>query len=220
MDPRRSLRARIGWHTRQPSHRSGRGGEGGRRSAPTALAVPLAHAPERAQVRAMAILGAGDTIGGLLHRMGAGDEDARTAAALVADAAGSLPPGLPIELTLGSRPDLLHPRVLLRLTLRARTDLVVTIRRTSGRLVLTREAIAIDRTPVRLGGVAGTGLYQAIRSAGVPAEAAAEYLKAIASRVPFDEVTAADPFDLVIERARAATPRTAMWWKKSADFRR
>ncbi|WP_375383068.1 M23 family metallopeptidase [uncultured Sphingomonas sp.] len=186
----------------------GRGGEGGRRSAPTALAVPLAHAPERAQVQAAAILGAGDTIDRLLLRIGAGDEDARAAAALVAGAAGPLPSGLPVEVTLGSRPDLLHPRPLVRLTLRARPDLVVTIRRAGGRLVPIRQAIAIDRTPVRLGGAAGTGLYEAIRAAGVPAEAAAEYLKAIASRVPFGEVAATDAFDLVIERERAASGET------------
>ncbi len=186
----------------------GRGGQGGRRSAPTPLAIPLAHAPERAQMEATAILGGGETIGRLLLRLGAGNEDARGAAALVAAAANALPPGLPVEVTLGSRPDLLHPRPLVRLALRARADLAVTIRRAVGHLVLTRQAIAIDRAPVRLGGVAGTGLYEAMRAAGVPSEAATEYLKAIAPRVPFGEVTATDAFDLVIERERAATGET------------
>ncbi|MGI4949354.1 MAG: M23 family metallopeptidase, partial [Janthinobacterium lividum] len=103
---------------------------------------------------------------------------------------------------------LAHTRPLERVTLRPRVDTILVLHRIAGRLALTRQPIAIDRAPLRVGGVAGTGLYEAIRAAGAPAEAAADYLKAIASRVPFGEVTAGDGFDLVIERTRAATGET------------
>ncbi|WP_174297391.1 M23 family metallopeptidase [Sphingomonas bacterium] len=186
----------------------GRGGDGGRRLAPTASAVPVARVPERARIGSVVTIGVGDTLGRLLLRAGASAQDARDAEALVAHTGAVLSPGLRVTVTFGSRPDLFHPRPLDALALRPRIDLALALTRAGGRLFLSRPPVAIDRAPLRLGGVAGTGLYEAIRAAGVPAEAAADYLKAIAPRVPFGEVTPTDAFDLVIERTRVASGET------------
>ena len=60
------------------------------------------------------------------------------------------------------------------------------------------EAIAVTGGPVRIRGVAGDGLYWALRSAGASAQVAAEYLAALATEIDVGEVGPGDGFDLVI----------------------
>jgi murein DD-endopeptidase MepM/ murein hydrolase activator NlpD len=98
------------------------------------------------------------------------------------------------------------PRPLERLAIRARFDLALTITRAGTGLTLIRTPIAVDTTPWRLQGLVGRSLYRSLRAAGAPATIAQAYLRAIATRVSIGrDVEAADSYDLVIERSRAAS---------------
>ncbi|RZM36154.1 MAG: M23 family metallopeptidase, partial [Sphingomonas sp.] len=66
-----------------------------------------------------------------------------------------------------------------------------------------------DSTPLRIQGLVGSSLYRSTRAAGVPAKIVEAYIKAVATRLSIGrDVTAADRFDLVVERERAATGET------------
>ena len=68
-------------------------------------------------------------------------------------------------------------------------------------LVAQAEAATDEPGPVRLTGVAGTDLNQAMAKAGVPAGVAQDYLRALATRIRLaDGISVADKFDLVIFR--------------------
>ncbi|WP_174293125.1 M23 family metallopeptidase, partial [Sphingomonas bacterium] len=116
-----------------------------------------------------------------------------------------------IALTLGRRPSKLVPRPLDALSIRARFDLALTLTRSAGGLTLTRKPIAVDTTPWRLQGLVGSSLYRSLRAAGAPAKAAEGFIKALATRLSIGrDVNAADSYDLVIERAHAATGETRL----------
>ena len=187
------------------------GGDTGRRMAANDLVRPLAEAPERPTVDLTATLGDGDALDRALVRAGVGRPDAAAAARLVAQAVplGDLTTGTRIALTLGRRPDKRVARPLEKLSLRARFDLALTLGRTAQGLAMTRRPIAIDNTPLRLQGLVGSSLYRSARAAGAPARAVEAFIKAIATRMSVGrDIDAADRFDLVIARARAATGET------------
>ena len=123
---------------------------------------------ERPTIDLSATLGQGDAFDRVLERAGVGRADAAAAAALLAQATplADLQPGTRIALTLGRRPQRDVPRPLDRLSLRARFDLNVAIDRGAGGLGMTRMPIAIDRTPLRIRGLVGGGLYRSARAAG------------------------------------------------------
>jgi murein DD-endopeptidase MepM/ murein hydrolase activator NlpD len=60
------------------------------------------------------------------------------------------------------------------------------------------QAVAIPGGPIRIRGVAGDGLYWALRSAGASPDVAAEYLGALATEIDVGEVGPGDGFDLVL----------------------
>ncbi|WP_312490914.1 M23 family metallopeptidase, partial [Sphingomonas sp.] len=102
-------------------------------------------------------------------------------------------------------------RPLEQMKLRARFDLAVTLTRAGKGFTMTEQPIAIDRTPLRLQGLAGSSLYRSARAAGAPAKVVETYMKALASRMSVGrEVKRADSFDLIIERERAATGETRL----------
>jgi murein DD-endopeptidase MepM/ murein hydrolase activator NlpD len=68
--------------------------------------------------------------------------------------------------------------------------------------------IAVDDTPLRIQGRVGSSLYHSARAAGAPAKAVAAYIKAIASQLDIDRVTADDRFDIIVEYRRAETGET------------
>ncbi|HEX8383523.1 MAG TPA: M23 family metallopeptidase [Sphingomonas sp.] len=186
----------------------GLGAGTGRRMAAGDLVRPLAEAPERPSVDLSATLGDGDAFDRVLERAGVGRTDAAVAAALLSGAVplSAIQPGTRIQLTLGRRPSRTMPRPLDRLALRARFDLNVSIDRSAGGLAMTRAPIAIDRTPLRVQGLVGGGLYRAARAAGAPAKAVEAYLRAIATRFSIGrDIGADDRFDLIVEQDRAAT---------------
>lgn len=162
----------------------------------------IAAAPERAMRELTLILSQGDDLASLLRRSGASAGDAARAAARVRDA-GALPaPGTSLELTLGAPQG--PGRGIERLHFRARLDLQFTLLRdASGALVPERTALAVDRTPLRLRGNAGGGLYWALRAAGASPQIAADYLQAIGASVDVGSVAPNDRFELVVAQSRA-----------------
>lgn len=189
----------------------GQGAATGRRMAANDLVAPLAEAPERPSIDLAAILGQGDAFDRALIRAGVGRSDAQAAAALVAQSVdpGTIPAGTRIALTLGRRPNRTVSRPLEKLDFRARFDLALSLARGAGGLTMNRTPIAVDSTPLRIQGLVGSSLYRSARAAGVPAKAIESYIKAIATRVSIGrDVTAADRFDVIVARERAATGET------------
>jgi murein DD-endopeptidase MepM/ murein hydrolase activator NlpD len=189
------------------------GGDTGRRMAGNDLVRPLAEAPERPVLELSATLGDGDSFARVLERAGVGRKDAAAAAKLVADTTplSDIPSGTRIALSLGRRATRTVARPLESLSLRARFDLAVAVRRAGDGLVLVETPIAIDRTPLRIQGLVGSSLYRSARAAGAPAKAVEAYIKALATRVAIGrDVTAADSFDMIIARERAATGETRL----------
>ncbi|KQO08232.1 M23 family metallopeptidase [Sphingomonas sp. Leaf242] len=183
----------------------------GRRMAANDLVAPLADVPERPSIDLSATLGDGDSFDRALIRAGVGRNDAEAAAALVAQSVDpkAIPAGTRIALTLGRRPDRTVARPLEKLDFRARFDLALSLVRGAGGLTVDRKPIAIDSTPLRIQGLVGSSLYRSARAAGVPAKAVESYIKAISTRLSIGrDVTAADRFDLIVERQRAATGET------------
>lgn len=179
----------------------------GRRMAATALVRPLAETPERPQIELSAALADGDSLRGALQRAGVGGTEAARIAALVGDtvALDSLKPGTMLALTLGRRPTKFQPRPLERLAFRAAFDLNLVVQRAGEGLVLDRQSIAIDRTPLHVTGTVGASLYRSARAAGVPARVVETYIKAIAAQLPMGQLASDDRFDIVADQARAAT---------------
>ena len=187
------------------------GADTGHRMAANDLVAPLAEAPERPVIELSATLGEGDAFDRALVRAGVGRGDARQAAALVSGVArlSDIAEGTQIKLTLGRRPNRTVARPLEALSLRARFDMAVTLTRAGDGLVMTRKPIAIDNTPWRIQGLVGRSLYRSARAAGVPAKIVESYIKALATRLSIGrDVDAADTFDMVIARERAATGET------------
>ncbi|WP_419826659.1 M23 family metallopeptidase [Sphingomonas sp.] len=181
------------------------GGDSGRAVAPGLLAEPLTAMPERPRVDLVASLSEGDGLARLLEREGASAADSATAAALVSSVAPRLADGTRVAIALGRRPDRSVARPLDALSLRARIDLAVSLHREAGRLVIAREAIAVDDTPARIAGPVGFSLYRAARASGVPLAVLAEYLRAIEPHVDVGEIRADDRFDVAFEERRAET---------------
>ena len=180
----------------------------GRRMAANDLVVPLAEAPERPQVEAAVTLGEGDDFARAMLRAGVGQADAAAAAIRMAEAMAlrDIAPGTRIALTLGRRPSKMVARPLEKLEMRARFDLAVTLVRAGDALTLQRHPIAIDRTPLRLQGLVGSSLYRSARAAGAPAKAVEAYIRALATKLSIGrDIGAADSFDMVLDRERAAT---------------
>ncbi|UIJ45933.1 M23 family metallopeptidase [Sphingomonas cannabina] len=183
------------------------GANSGRRLGATGLVKPLTDTPERPIIEATATLGSGEDFAAVLRRAGVGAPEANAVADMVAArmSLGELRPGTQFELTLGRRPDKDAPRPLEKLAFRAKFDLNIEVARNDGALQLAAMPIAIDHTPLRIQGRAGTSLYRSARAAGVPAKAVEAFIRSIASRMPISRVGADDQFDIIVEQAKAAT---------------
>lgn len=189
------------------------GATSGRRMAAGALVRPLAETPERPEVSLGVTVGAADTLAEVLQRAGVGGEEARRAAAALKQAAdpNALAPGTQIQLTLGRRPSKVQPRPLEKLAFRAAFDLHLVLNRVGAdAFALDRQRIAIDRAPLRMRGSVGASLLRSARAAGVPLRLVEAYLKALSGRVPIASLRADDTFELVADRARAATGEVEM----------
>ncbi|MFM9827558.1 MAG: M23 family metallopeptidase [Sphingomonas sp.] len=184
------------------------GANSGRRLAANDLVRPLAETPERPVIELAATLGNGDDISGMLERAGIARAEAGRVASLIGNevALSSIKPGTQFALTLGRRASRADPRPLESLHFRARFDLNLSINRAGSGLALDPQPIAIDNTPLRIRGLVGPSLYRSARAAGAPAKAVEAYIRAIAEKVSVGrDVSADNAFDIIVERARAAT---------------
>ncbi len=149
----------------------------------------------------------GDTIGEVLTRAGApSSEAARAQALMTAALPRGIAPRAEIGIGLGPRNGT-GERPLLQLTLRADLGLKLAVtRERTGELVLKRENISVDATPLRFRGRSGAGLYWSMRARGVPPAAAAEFSKVVATRLEKNgQLAPEDQFDLVMAHRRAST---------------
>ena len=184
------------------------GADTGQRIAANDLVRPLGETPDRPHLPFSSAMSDGDSLAALLRRAGAAKADVATIADLVGSALplDDIRPGTRFEGVLGPRARKSDPRPIERLSFQPAFDFRLTITRTAGGLSLQRQAIAIDDTPLRIQGLAGASLYKSLRAAGVPSTAAADYLKAMATRISVgSDVTAGDPFDIILKQRRAAT---------------
>ena len=183
------------------------GAQTGRHMAANDLVRLLAEAPERPIEERTATVGRGGGFDETLQRAGLSARDADAAAALISGAMplGDIRPGTQIPMTLGRRSDKTVARPLEALSFRARFDLMLSLRRVDDRLVLTREAIAVDHTPLRIQGLVGQSLYRSARAAGVPAKAVEDFIKQIAAKVAIGAIGADAVFDMTLQQERAAT---------------
>jgi murein DD-endopeptidase MepM/ murein hydrolase activator NlpD len=183
------------------------GADSGRRMAPTEIVEPLLDTPERPTVDLNATIGEGDGFVRALERAGVAQKEADEVAALVAGAVplDQIKAGTAIRITLGRRPDRTVARPLAALSLRARFDLKLSLKRTGGKLALTRTPISVDKTPLRIQGFVGSSLYRAARAAGAPARAVEAYIRAVASQTSIGDLAPDDRFDIILEHRRAAT---------------
>jgi murein DD-endopeptidase MepM/ murein hydrolase activator NlpD len=185
----------------------GLGGNSGRRLSATNAVRPLTDTPERPVIELAATLGSGGEFESVLRRAGVSASDVAAVADLVASrvALDELRPGTQLELIMGRRPSPSAPRPLEKLAFRARFDLNLAVERQDGGLGVRAVPIAIDHTPLRIQGRVGASLYRAARAAGAPAKAVEAFIKSIAARVPLARVDGGSRFDIIVERARAAT---------------
>ena len=183
------------------------GADSGRRLAATDRAEPLTSTPERPRLDLVATIGLGDGLARVLEREGASSADAAQAAALVAQAVplSDIAGGTRLAITLGRRPNREVARPLDGLSFRARFDLALSLQRVNGGLVLNRQPIAVDDTPMRLTGDVGESLYRAERTAGATPSVVADYIRAVAPHVDIGDISPFDRYDLVFEHKRAAT---------------
>jgi len=192
------------------------GADSGRRMGPTEAVVPLESAPERPQIELVATLARGDSFSTMLRRAGVSATDIGRVSALIGDAMplSDIESGTKMDIVLGRRTEEGAPRPLDALAFRARFDLELKIERDGdnietgvpGTLSLARNFIRVDDTPLRVRGRVGSSLYRSMRSAGVPASAVQDYLRALDDQIELDrEVRSSDEFDIIIAYRRAAT---------------
>ncbi len=184
------------------------GGDTGRHMAATSAVRPLGIVPERPTLDLTATLGQGDGFRRVLERAGVGEGEASRVAAMVATITplSDIQPGTLMKMTLGRRTDRKNARPLDSLQFRARFDLALSLNRVGDGLAVRRIPIAIDRTPLRIQGQVGDSLYRSARIAGAPAKAAEAYIRAIATKLNFNNDISSDArFDFVIEHSRAET---------------
>jgi murein DD-endopeptidase MepM/ murein hydrolase activator NlpD len=183
------------------------GGATGRVNLPNArLVVPLAEAPERPRLELTARMNG--SFEAVLRRAGVSRDDIAAATALIRPHAnlGALPKGMDIDLVLGRRESKSVPRPLDHLGLRAAFDLRLVLDRVDGNLQLRRVPIAVDSTPMRIKGSVGSNLGRSLRSAGIPANLANDFVKTLGFAVDLQRgVGKQDRFDIVVERDVAET---------------
>lgn len=172
------------------------------------LARPIASAPARQSRSLSLVVSPGDELARLLSRNGVRMADALHAAAMIRAEKALPAPGTTLSLRLGA-PDAAGQRPIEQLHYRARLDLEIEVSGGETGLRVERRAMNLDRTPLRIRGSVGGGLYWALRSAGASPVQAADYLQAIGGSLDVgSEVMPGDRFELVVAQAKSADGRT------------
>jgi murein DD-endopeptidase MepM/ murein hydrolase activator NlpD len=179
---------------------------------PSSRVLALVEPPERPRIEVTARLREIDSFNGALRRAGVSSSDVAAVGKLLAAQIDvrKLKPGTSFDIVLGRRPQKSEPRPLESLAFRAAFDLRLEAHRTeAGDLILTRDEIAVDNTPLRITGDVGPSLYKSARAAGLPGRVVAKYIKAMSPKVDFRrDVAAADSFEMIVEHRRAETGET------------
>ena len=182
-----------------------RGGDSGLRMIANDSAEPIEAAPQRPRLDMM-LTTSGEPVAAMLARAGASGGEATHAGAMI----GAVPAGTSVHLVLGE-PMNGGGRAISLVELTPRMDIRLRVARIDGALQLQRQQLAVDMTPVRIRGLAGNGLYWALRAAGASPQAAADYLHAVATEIDVgSEVGPNDGFDLVIASRRSVTGERVM----------
>lgn len=182
------------------------GGANGRRFDATDAVIPLAAAPERPSLQLTATFGEGDSIERMLQRAGVGVGDAGQVMQAVSAAVppSQIAPGTRFDITLGQRAAPAAPRPLDAIRFRPRFDLALDLRRSGSGFALSKVAIAVDTTPLRVRGIVGQSLYRSARAAGAPPEAVQDYLRTIDQHMAFEDIQPGDEFDLIVAYKRTS----------------
>jgi murein DD-endopeptidase MepM/ murein hydrolase activator NlpD len=183
------------------------GGDTGRKMGATDAVQALTGTPERPTLDLSASLGQGDSLARALERAGVGSAEARQVANMTSDVIdpSAISPGTALALSLGRRASKNIARPLDSLAFRARFDMRVSFSRVNGALIMQRQAIAIDSTPLRISGPVGGGIFMAATAGGAPSDIAQDYIRALAPKVPMGNIDNDARFDMIVERDRAAT---------------
>jgi murein DD-endopeptidase MepM/ murein hydrolase activator NlpD len=183
------------------------GGDTGSRMAATDAVHSLTDTPERPTLQLNATIGQGDGFARALERAGVGAAEAAQVTRMTADVVdpSQIAPGTALGLTLGRRENRNNARPLDDLNFRARFDMKLSFTRMGNALSMQRQPIAVDRTPMRISGTVNNGVYVSATGAGAPPKAVETYIRAIASKVQLGNLDNGARFDMVVERARAAT---------------
>jgi len=186
------------------------GADSGRHMGPTDAVMPLKETPERPMIQLSAAIGSSDSFQRTLSRAGVSSKDAKMVIDLLGDdvAPGAVAAGTRLDLTLGRRANRNIPRPLDALAFRARLDMAINVTRQDGDLAVTRTAIAVDDTPLRIRGVVTDSLYRSARAAGATPGTIQTYLRAIKQQVPLNKIGAGDSFDIIVAHRRAVTGET------------
>ena len=178
------------------------GSRSGLRMAANASVEPISEAPERAFIELFATVGR-DGLARSLVRIGADPGDAVRVESMMRADGARIVPGTGVSIVLG-RKGAAGQRPVEKVLLRAALDMRLMAERTDSGLRLTRLPIPVDKSPVRIRGRAGDGLYWSLRAAGASSQSAAAYLKALATQVDVGEIGPEDRFDLVLANRRSA----------------
>jgi murein DD-endopeptidase MepM/ murein hydrolase activator NlpD len=183
------------------------GGDSGRHMGATDAVQALTGTPERPTLDLSASLGQGDGLARALERAGVGSAEAQRVANLTSDVVdpSAIVPGTALAISLGRRASKNVARPLDTLAFRARFDMRVSFSRVNGALVMQRQPIAIDSTPLRVSGQVGGGIFMAATAGGAPSSIAQQYIRAIAPKISIDNLDSDARFDMIMERDRAAT---------------
>jgi hypothetical protein len=183
------------------------GADTGSRMGPTKAVQTLTGTPERPTLQLTASIGQGDGFARALERAGVGSAEAAQVVQMTSAVVdpSQIAPGTALGLTLGRRASLNNARQLNDLSFRARFDMRLSFSRVGNSLTMLRQPIAVDHTPMRIGGTISNGIYVSATGAGAPPKAVETYLRAITSKVQLGDLENGARFDMVVERARAAT---------------
>ncbi|WP_293882469.1 M23 family metallopeptidase [Sphingomonas sp.] len=183
------------------------GGDTGSRMAATDAVQTLTDTPERPLLQLTATIGQGDGFTRALERAGVAAAEAALVARMTAGVVdpSQIAPGTTLDMTLGRRLNRNSARPLDDLNFRARFDMRLSFLRVGNTLSMQRRPIAVDHTPMRIAGTVTDGVYISATGAGAPPQAVETYIRAIASKVQLGTLDNGARFDMVVERARAAT---------------
>lgn len=183
------------------------GADTGSRMAATDAVQTLTDTPERPTLQLVTAIGQGDSFARALERAGVGSSEAANVTRMTSTIVdpSQVAPGTTLGLTLGQRANRNSARPIEGLNFRARFDMRLNFVRVGNTLTMQRQPIAVDHTPMRIAGTVSNGVYVSATGAGAPPKAVETYIRAIASKVQLGDLSSGARFDMVVERARAAT---------------